>query len=227
MSAFDKEASISRQPAIQTVIEFTPEYSPKSVEGEGLEPIGLGVLLSTIERLSENCGEPMELGKLTAFYSFSDGQSFALEKQKDSIKFQYFVDVSRWSDLGRGFPNYTDEGFPMLPTREEITHFLTDESGVQCFGFRSQLTNIWEHQLKSLIAKEQQFQAASMSAMQIDVLLKSSQYPCGRMCLQFNSGSLWIWVTQDDNYCMIFVDSKISKQALGCVIHCGESFILN
>lgn len=226
MSVSNNIAPIAAQPTVLTAIEFTSDYSIITVEGKELEPISLGVLLSTIERLCESCGNSMELGKLTSFYSFSAGRSFALQKSAKSNDFKYIIDVSRWSDLGTGFPNYMDEDFPMLPTNEEIIRFLTEESGVLFFGFHNQLTNSWDTYLKAWGDQTQHFQSIGMVAMQIGVLLKSSHYPHGRLCLRFELGSLWIWAGQDGNYCMVFVDTEISQQALGCVIHCGESFIL-
>jgi|GEM_PF-4780723 len=227
MSLFDKAAPISAQPALLTAIKFSPQYSAISVEGKDVDSIGLGVLLSTVERLSENCGESMALGKLNAFYSFSHGRSFTLEKHEDSIAFKHIADVSRWSDLGAGFPNYTQEDFPDIPTRQEITQFLNEESNVVCFGFRSLSSQDWEYHMKSLGEKAQRFQSAGMVAMQIHVLLKSSQYPHGRMCLRFDNGVQWIWSTHDDRHCMLFVDTEISQASLGTVIHCGESFVLS
>lgn len=227
MSTSNKDTPVQVQPTALMAIEFTLDYTPSAVQGEGLEPNSLGVVLSTIERLTESCSSTIGLGQLTAFYSFRGGRSFALNKAANSIHFEYYKDTSRWSEMGQAFPNYIEQDFPMLPTREEIIRLLTEESDVSYFGFKYQSNNDWEHHLKSSSHEAQKFQPAGMVTMQIDVLLKSSQHPHGRLCLQYEAGSLWVWATQQDDYCIIFAGPNISAEALGCIIHCGESFILN
>lgn len=226
MSDLNEGADVSVDLTTASLIQFSLDFSTLSSEGEKLEDSSVSILLTTIDRLGTSLGDGLGLGDVESFYTWSAGEGVSVEKQEESIEFKKLRGIAEWKDLNLEWHSFWGTDFPLVPTDYEINECLNQIEEIEWFGVREHLSNRWMEDFRHPNIEQEKTQRAASLTMQIDVLLKSSHYPRGRLCICFKEAFLWVWVNQNDDYLMILSKADISENAVSRLIHCGESFLL-
>ncbi len=224
MDNTDLEAKVAR---LERSCEFDLDWHAVSDTGEG-DAAMLGVQLSSVERAANQAGASFGLGSLDLLCSWSGGMGMTLRRTEKAWSMASLSRISTWADLNEDWPDWVPEtpGLPILPRKNEIIHALRNLRQLRWFGLRDHRTNTWEQQSRYPQDSTPNLQKASMGALQLDMLVKSSGLPRGRMAAVFSEGILWLWVSRQDDFLVLVSERELSARAIGQIQMLGEGFLL-
>lgn len=188
----------------------------------------LGVQLSSVSRAASQAGTAFKIGSLDLLCSWSKGLGMTLRRTENGWSMASWSRVSAWADLNEDWPDWIPEtpSLPILPQKNEILQSLCNLRQVYWYGMRDHRTNTWEQQSHYPAEETPNLQKASMAALQLDMLMKSSGLPRGRMAAVFSTGILWMWVNRQDDFLVLASERELTVRTMGQIQMLGEGFLL-
>ena len=213
---------ISNHSEIISEIDFNEDYSVKDHRSGTLEPMLIGVLLSTVERLCQNIQSEICMQQFKGFHSLSDGMSYVSEHKGDCIEFKHRANVRDWADMAAQFAAAPSPCFPTLPTAGDILEYIQLTEEVELYASKKDASSNWSLGCNQAAVTAEGLSSIVRNLMQINLLLSGGQHPHGRFCFSFNGGDLLVWLGQESASCFALVRKSAPESVVPTIIHCGE-----
>lgn len=204
---------------------FLTDFTPAE-ENDGGDLTELSLLLTTLFRSAEGCGEILDAGPLQRMISWQPGAGLHLVKTETGFRYEKYLSVTGWEDFEADDVRLAMTGSWQLHlTLQEILDAMTRLDGLYWAGIRDFETSRWnECHLDTAVDSETLHQSAKM-ALQLDILFKGHGLPRGNLRLDFAKSSLCSWSNTRDDYYMALTQSELPAAGRAVLVRCGQAFI--
>jgi hypothetical protein len=200
--------------------------SAEGVEGS-VDTAELGLLLSTLVRSCQSCGESLEAGALQNLFAWEAGRALSLTSAPGGYDYQAWEGVTGWEDFDDVPWREVLASDSLLDVRRpEVLDRLCELPGVSWAGIRDFESSQWEECCCTTSLESMQLLQASRLVLQLDTLLKGHGCPRGRLRLSYERASLWAWSNTTDDYLMTLTDRDLPLVSRGALLRIGEAFML-
>ncbi len=215
-------------PLKQTVsLDFEEDFLTATGADESVDTAELGLLLGTLHRSCENCGNSLDAGPLQSLLTWEPGRSVRLERKDTSYHYEAWEGVTGWEDCDDvPWEQVLATDYLIDVTRPEVVDRLCGLAGVSWTGIRDFESSQWEECTCRVELDNDRLMQATRLILQLDVLLKGHQCPRGRIRLDFEQAILWAWANCGDDYLMALTQCDLPLSSRGALVRIGEAFML-
>lgn len=213
--------------SILCTIHFDEDFFPADTEGETGDVDALSVLLPTLFKSAENCSQSFDSGTFKTATTIGGGKVMEITFEESGVSYRqyvlssYLLTKNDGLDRAKAYNNY-----PLFRDLPQITDAYRVIDGASWLGYRESANNQWQEVAIEKSLDSNLIRKGTLSALQIDVLLKGQSLPRSCIRLDYEKGVLWIWSSVQDDYMMCYLQGSPTAANARKIEHLGAAFRL-